>query len=218
MKPTSCLILLAFFFASTTAIAQRTIDGNKKEAIMEEMKAKLDLSDQQMAEWEELNQSIADKRSELMHDRGMSREDRRAAMQDLQAEREEGLSQILTEEQYDQYQEMKMTIREEASNRMAMKREELEQSLIDELQLSAEQQSSWKALNEKHRASMKEIGMNEELSREEKQAKIQVLQEEKHSELSQILSPEQMEKYEQMKEEAKGQFRSRKRTRRGRGQ
>lgn len=186
--------------------------------MLEKMKSELELSDQQVADWKALNETLSDQRRELMSDRDMSREDRMAAMQELRAEREAGLSDILSEEQYAKYEQMKMEAREEFSTRMQGRKAEMQQKVIEELELNDDQVTSWERLNEDYSTQQRDILTDGNLSREEKKAELQTLQNQKEADLGAILTEEQMRQYEQMKSEMKENRPKRKRLRRGRGQ
>jgi len=219
MKPTTWFLLAAFLLGTTaSALAQHTIKGKGQGDMLEKMKSELELSDQQVADWKALNETLSDQRRELMSDRDMSREDRMAAMQELRAEREAGLSDILSEEQYAKYEQMKMEAREEFSTRMQGRKAEMQQKVIEELELNDDQVTSWERLNEDYSTQQRDILTDGNLSREEKKAELQTLQNQKEADLGAILTEEQMRQYEQMKSEMKENRPKRKRLRRGRGQ
>ncbi len=215
MKQTTWFLVMSFLLITTTSsFAQRNVRGKD---VLDKMKTELNLSDQQVSDWKALNESLTDKRRDILSDEDMSREDRMAEMQKLQAEREAGVAEILTEEQYAQYEQMKLEIKEEASARMEARKDELEQKMIEELQLSEEQVTQWQNLNEEYKGFFQEIAADEGLSREEKMAEMKTLQEQKETDLAEILSDEQMSQYEKLKAEMKENRPKRKRMRQGRG-
>jgi periplasmic protein CpxP/Spy len=76
--------------------------------------------------------------------------------------------------------------------------------LVKELGLTADQQTQMKALNQDAKSQMQAIKNDSTLSREQKKEKIKAFRQEQMAKREAILTPDQKQKWEQMKAEHKG--------------
>ena len=72
----------------------------------------------------------------------------------------------------------------------------------DELKLSEDQNKKWHEIEEQFRSKMKSVRKDEALATEEKKEQLKTLNKERMEQINAVLTPEQRQKWNQMKKEA----------------
>ena len=177
MKKLKDVVLIAFLIAgfSTYGYAQNgkgcnNGDGQDYKQQRKTNIEKLNLSDEQEADFKEINKRYAEKSAKLRN------------------ERDEEIKKILTEEQYETYVEL----RKERGKRSSMNRQKME--CADRLNLTEEQQSKFREINRKYGQMAKEVRENGK-SWEENKKEFEKIREGKDGEMKSLLSEEQYEIY-----------------------
>ena len=107
MKKT-LLLMLAFAFVGTAAMAQMEQKDYKKEKMEwdNKVKAELKLSEDQIAKYEALNKEYDDKFSAIAQDANLSKDAQKEKKMELKKEKEAKLFEFLTPEQQTKYKEL----------------------------------------------------------------------------------------------------------------
>jgi Spy/CpxP family protein refolding chaperone len=104
---------------------------------------------------------------------------------------------------------------EKAGGERAEKARERMQEVTEKLGLTEAQKEKLKPIFQAQGEKMKELMGNADLSREQKMEKMKALREEFAPKFKEILTPEQFEKWEKMREEMRGKLGDRAKQRRG---
>ena len=123
MKKMKWIVAIAFGFMSATAFAQTAPspvnEGQKKEMRhhkghagmwkedVKEYKDQLNLSPEQVSQWEALNEANKTEMKALREDTKLAREDKKAQMELLREQKHSELQKILTQEQLAQYKALR---------------------------------------------------------------------------------------------------------------
>lgn len=184
------LLLLSMLTFSPELIAQQ----NSQSGIVNQ----LELSEDQASSVQQELQLHADKLKEIK-EADLKRKARRKANEEEQKRHEAALKQLMGEEQFSQYQNLKESF--SSKNRRGkgrgMNSEKMMQRLKQELELSSEQEQKMKALLEVQMGHMQDLrasGTSPEDMREE----MMLLREENNKKMAEILTDDQMTKYREM--------------------
>lgn len=209
------LILLTLISLSAVAHAQT----GQAADMVQGWKVRLNLTEDQTAKVKALVEQQVASLKTVAEQKKSGEADRQASMQALKQSRanlESGLDQILTPEQKQQLPAIKAQFQQHAQHRMAEQRVD---KLGETLGLNDGQKQKMIPIFARQIAEMSKE-MEAVQSASGRRAKMQAArqlkdtQEETNKELSQILSPDQMSKYEAMQEEQREQTRQRFRQRR----
>jgi len=85
--------------------------------LSEKAKTELDLSDEQLMQWEALNKSYGEMQKAVLQDESLSREEKQGKMAAIQAEKKDELTQILNEEQMEKWDAIKEEEKAKHQNR-----------------------------------------------------------------------------------------------------
>lgn len=83
---------------------------------------------------------------------------------------------------------------------------EMMKKMAEELKLTDDQKPKFEAIMKEQGEKMREVFQDQNLSREDKQAKMKELREANQAKIKAILTPEQAEKYEKMQSEMRARF------------
>jgi Spy/CpxP family protein refolding chaperone len=86
---------------------RKTARAEKKAKRSEKVKAKLALTDDQQQKLENVNKALTDEATRLRKDTRLSKDEKRAEMKKLRATHETSVKAILTEEQFQQWKQMR---------------------------------------------------------------------------------------------------------------
>jgi len=104
---------------------------------------------------------------------------------------------------------------EAARGERAEKARERVQEFVEKLGLNDSQKEKFRSLWQAQMEKMKEVFGNADLSREQKAEKMKAIREEFAPKFKEILTPEQFEKWQKMREEMRGKIGDRVKQRRG---
>lgn len=139
-----------------------------------------------------------------------NRDERRAKLQELNQATYDKITPILTPAQQKKHESVKKIIKERRSTQRGsrptpeMKGPALNdperrlKNLTNDLGLSEEQQAKVKPILEDEFAQLDKLKGNDSYNRDERRAKLQSLNRETYEKLKQVLTPEQLKKYEQI--------------------
>ena len=174
----------------------------------EGIRAKLNLSDEQKAQLQSFREEM---RAELeglraqVKDGSLSREDARASRRELLQGRREERRAIFTADQLEQLDQLRAERAESDRPRhrhRAARGHHRARHLLEQLELSVDQQTQLESLRQRHRAALEELKDSEDRSREGFKA----LRDQHRSDVAGILSAAQLEKLEQLKAERRARF------------
>lgn len=114
------------------------------------------------------------------------------------------------------YQEEEAEIQLSDENPEA-KKAAMKEKLVEELNLTAEQQEEWEDINQKYKPEYQALKEEAKASRERDKDKYKAVRQEHDAEIEEILTPEQIEKWNEMKKNGKKHMKKRMHERRGRG-
>lgn len=202
------LFTLIIAAASTGAFAQDSTRAGKRPVRHEHMKSvqeDLKLSDQQNTKVKEINKNYMAGIQELRKDTQLSKEDRKAKMDILNADRSTQFKNVLSADQYAKWE----------SNRTAMHKkmegmkDKHDRKMVrgkgkrggdkmhQELGLNQEQQQQLKTINTEFRDKATALRSNKDLSEDDKKSQFKQLREERDGKLKAALTSEQYEKIHQ---------------------
>ena len=120
MKMKKLIVMLGVIVAAHIVTAQDTNESskNRKEVKIEELKTRLDLTDEQVAQIKELREKYRPEIEAIKNDETKSRSDKMRATADIIDSREADMTQILNEQQM---MEMKVVRQEMQTQRKARK-------------------------------------------------------------------------------------------------
>lgn len=189
-------ILTILTIVVTVGLAAQPQKGGHGKGKGAEIKALLNLTDEQAKEMRAIHQEYKPELQEIRNS-GLSKTEKMEAFIILQEQVNYDVSGVLNEEQFSKYvafKEEKIKQRIEKGNK-----------LKKELDLTEEQAESLKSIKAKYKPEVQALKMNTELSREDKKAAYSEIRTTTDTEVQQVLSPEQYEKLQILKEERKAQ-------------
>ena len=215
MKSLKSLIVLGLIvMGSTASFAQeerkQKTPEEKAQRMTQKMSENLSLSEEQAAELEGVNIQFVNDLMAVKSDESMEKESKKAKLSELKTNHDSKLKEILTEEQYTQYEaaaEEKMAHREEkkrvsklpAKERAAEQTQKMTELLDD---LTPEQIDQISALNEKVEAKIEAIKSDDSMSKEKKREFIKGNRKDQMAVLKTILTEAQMQQYKAAKKGA----------------
>lgn len=177
----SLTVLVCISFAASMNAQEGKRGGKRGFALPQE----LNLTADQQKKVESVNTDFKAKMTELRSKSDLSREDRRAKMQELRKEHRDAINNILTPEQQTKLKELQSQREKEMSMRGKKHGKQMDKrgSQMKDLNLTDKQKQDIKALNEDYRSKTKELAQ-------------------KHREtLSNIYTPEQQAKLKEMRKD-----------------
>lgn len=162
----------------------------------------LDLTDEQRTSVMAIMQSHRERKNEL---RDMDREQRHEAMQLLKQDVRSDLSSVLTQEQLEKFDQIQAQRSERRQNRMR-KRGKRGEHLVNVLELTDEQRASVKAIMESRRDRKREL---RDMDHEQRHEAMQLIEQDIRSELANVLTPQQLAKFDDFKAHRSQRFKHR---------
>jgi Spy/CpxP family protein refolding chaperone len=150
--------------------------------------AKPQLSAEQKSQLRSLRNSERDQAAIIRNDQTLTAEQKQAKLKALRASTREQMKSVLTPEQ---------------QKAMAEHRAEVKASFAAKLGLTADQQSKLKDLRRSNREQRQAVLKNTTLTNEQKQAQLSQIRQATQAQLATILTPEQLEKFHQMRRHGK---------------
>jgi Spy/CpxP family protein refolding chaperone len=200
MKMKNAMFIVAMM-TSTVIFAQSKASDPGERAIRqtERMKSILLLDDAQYASIKGINQKYAEKHSAFRNADTADREQKQKTMRDLQRERENEISAVLSPEQktkWDAHKKEQMENRQKSTGKKSSTHGE---RMKTELALSDEQFNKVQELNGDFKNRVNQLRNSGEGDEARRKIEYQKIKTERDAALKNILSPEQYEKWNTMK-------------------
>lgn len=196
MKRKNILSLALFamlLFSSSMSFAQEDEKtANKKKEMIE----KLELSEEQQVQIEEITTFHKEKAKEIKANESLSDDEKKSQIKALRDENKAKVEEILTVEQRDQLKELKANHQQAKSS--DEKAEAKTKKMAEALDLTESQTEEVLNLNIRTINAIENIRSNESLSDKEKKDQSKSLKEAHKLEMETILNDEQFAKYEEM--------------------
>ena len=167
---------------------------------MQKMAQKLNLSQQQQDQLKPIFQSSRDQAKAIKNDTSLSADQKKEKLQALREQTKSQISGILTPEQQQQMAQMKSF----QKGKMEGRRGAMGKMMAEKLNLTQQQQDQLKPIMQKQREQAKAIWQDNSLSQDQKQQKMQALHQDTQSQVKAILTPDQQQQWEQMRQNFKG--------------
>lgn len=149
----------------------------------------LNLSDSQKQQLKPIFEQQHQQMQALRNNSALTSEQKKAQAQQIRQSTMAQVNGILTPEQQQQLKQR----RQEWAGRMA-----------ERLNLSESQKTQMQSIFQQHRAEMQAVQQDSTLTAEQKQAKRQQIRQEMRSQLNGVLTPEQQQQWQQMREHRRG--------------
>ena len=193
MKSTVIVLLLAFLTFGSMAQGSQKENRESKKA---EMKASLNLTEEQSKAWDDIHSSFKAQMETLKSKEGLSDDERRRAAKEVRAEQRTAILDLLTDEQ-------EVILNEQKRNHRKEKQKRHKQKMSEELQLTPEQEKQMKDVNQRYQEQIKAVKADESLTDEQKKSTIKNLKSEKKEVVKSLLTEEQQAKMEELKKNKK---------------
>ena len=156
---------------------------------------KLNLTDSQKEQMKAIRADFGKQLAELKKNDNISVKEYRSKMEALRNENKNKIQGVFTPEQKAQIEKMK----EEAKAKHAEQAKARAEKFKKDLNLSDEQSAKLSQLRDNTSAKMKALHENKSLSSEEKKEQFKALVKAQHEEFKAVLTPEQLQKMEELK-------------------
>jgi Spy/CpxP family protein refolding chaperone len=187
----STVLMLGVGLASAGVFAQQTGQTATSQApqvsaqsASTDTAGKLNLTPEQKKQLRELHQTARDQAAIIRHDNKLSAEEKMAKLHELRAATRDKMKTVLTPEQQQAW---------------AARREARRAKMAAKLGLTDDQQSKLKDLFQSAREQRKGVLTSATLTNEEKLAQLKQLRETQKAQLATILTPDQMQKFREMR-------------------
>lgn len=198
MKKIIASLLIAGTFILSAAAQKPDNDKNQKHHHENEMAMKdLNLTPAQQQEMKTNKENFKTQLDALNKNEGLSVKDAKDKRFALRKEQHEKMLSILTPEQKNKLAQRKTEREEDKGEKNAKKLDKLKMKL----NLTDEQVAKIKAGRATAQEKIKSIRDNKQLSRSEMKAQMMAVKEQNKNDMKSILTPEQANKWEQMKQE-----------------
>lgn len=167
-----------------------------RESKKAEMKASLNLTEEQSKAWDDIHSSFKAQMETLKSKEGLSDDERRRAAKEVRAEQRTAILDLLTDEQ-------EVILNEQKRNHRKEKQKRHKQKMSEELQLTPEQEKQMKDVNQRYQEQIKAVKADESLTDEQKKSTIKNLKSEKKEVVKSLLTEEQQAKMEELKKNKK---------------
>lgn len=199
------LLLLAFFAGSVSLGYAQTKPSND-----------LKLSEQQSQKLKDINKSFLNTAQDIRKNDALSKEDKKAKLESLQADRTGQIKSVLDAGQFEQWQKNQSANKEKMADLMEKRKgkegkkgagrmKDHSDATIKELGLTEKQGADLKSINMEYAAKAKELKDKTDLTQEQKKEQAKALKAERSAKLKTSLGDAQYEKYEALRKEAKGE-------------
>lgn len=172
------------FAQQTDQTAAAQAPGVSDQSASTGMAGKVNLSPEQKKQLRELRMSAHDQAAIIRHDSKLSAEEKMAKLQELRAATRDQMKAVLTPDQQKAWAERRATRHAE---------------MVAKLGLTDEQQSKLKDLFKSTREQRKSVLTSTTMTNDEKLAQLKQIRETKKTQLAAILTPDQMQKFREMR-------------------
>jgi Spy/CpxP family protein refolding chaperone len=160
---------------------------------------KLNLSQQQQDQLKPIFEKQREQAKAIKQDTSLNEEQKKQKFDALRQGTQTQVNAVLTPEQQQQWAQMK----EQGKQHMGERRGNMGARMAEKLNLSQQQQDQLKPIMEKQRAQAKAIWQDNSLSQDQKREKMQALHQESQTQINAILTPEQQQQMQQMRQNFK---------------
>ncbi len=196
------LLLLAFLAGSVSLGYAQTKPAND-----------LKLSEQQSQKLKDINKSFLASTQDIRKNDALSKEDKKAKIESLQADRTGQIKSVLDAGQFEQWQKNQSANKEKMADLMEKRKgkegkkgaggRDHSDATIKELGLTEKQGADLKSINKEYAGKAMELKNKTDLTKEEKKEQAKALKAERSAKLKASLGDAQYEKYEAMRKEGK---------------
>lgn len=175
--------------------------------------ADLKLSEQQSKKLQDINKSFLSSTQEIRKSNTLSKEDKKAKLESLQADRTGQIKTVLDASQFEQWQKNQSANKEKMAGLMEKRKgkegkktghvKDNSDETIKELGLTEKQGEDLKSINKEYAAKAKELKDKTDLTKEQKKEQVKALKAERSAKLKTSLGDAQYEKYEALRKDAK---------------
>ncbi|MRG46185.1 hypothetical protein GFS24_13770 [Chitinophaga sp. SYP-B3965] len=175
----------------------------------------LKLSEQQSKKLQDINRSYMASTSEIRKNDALSKEEKKAKVENLQADRTGQIKTVLDASQFEQWQKNQSASKEKMANLMEKRKgkegkkggrmKDNSDETIKELGLTEKQGEDLKSINKEFAAKAMELKGKTDLTKEQKKEQAKALKAERSAKLKTSLGDAQYEKYEALRKDAKGE-------------
>ncbi len=184
---------------TTTTTPQPGMHRGKHGDHMQMMAKKLNLTQQQQDQLKPIFQSTRDQAKAIKNDTTLSADQKQAKLKALHEQTKSQVNGILTPEQQQQMAQMRAFNKGKREGR----RGAMGQMMAQKLNLSAQQQDQLKPIMQKQRETAKSIWQDNSLTQDQKKQKMQALHQDTQAQVNAILTPDQQQQWQQMRENFK---------------
>ncbi|HWR17867.1 MAG TPA: hypothetical protein VN577_23765 [Terriglobales bacterium] len=163
------------------------------------MAKKLNLTQQQQDQLKPIFEQTRQQAQAIKNDSTLTQQQKQEKLKALRENTHSQVQTILTPEQQQQMSQM----REQRMERMKGARQQMGQRIAQKLNLTQQQQDQLKPIMDKQREQMQAIRTDSALTQAQKQEKMQALRQDTQTQVNAILTPEQQQQWQQMKENRK---------------
>lgn len=173
--------------------------------------ADLKLNEQQSKKLQDINKSFLSSTQQIRKDDALSKEDKKARLESLQADRTGQIKTVLDASQFEQWQKNQSANKEKMAGMMEKRKgkggkmKDHSNETIKALGLNEKQSADLTSINKEYGAKAKELRDNKDLTKEQKKEQAKALKAERSAKLKTSLGDAQYEKYEALKKEHKGE-------------
>ncbi len=193
--------LVLMMFLAFGASAQEKQDGprgkHKAKHHREHITKDLNLSDDQKQQLKVIKENQRTQMAELKKNENISVKELRDRKTSLAKEHKSAIEGILTPEQKTKIQEQRNKSMEKRQQMQAKRMEKMKKDLA----LTDAQSSKLKTMNESYKGKFESLKRNESLDRTAKKEQFQALKQQQKEELKNVLTPEQIQKFDEMKKD-----------------
>jgi Spy/CpxP family protein refolding chaperone len=132
----------------------------------------------------------------IRQDTSLSQDQKKQKIDALRQDSQAQIKGILTPEQQQQWEQMKA----QGKERMGEHRKDMAARMAEKLNLSAQQQEQLKPILQKQHEQAKAIWQDSALTKDQKKEKMQALRQQTKSQMDAVLTPEQQQQMEQMRQ------------------
>ncbi|SIO11031.1 hypothetical protein [Chitinophaga niabensis] len=174
----------------------------------------LKLSEQQSQKLKDINKSFLASTQDIRKNDALSKEDKKAKIESLQADRTGQIKSVLDAGQFEQWQKSQSANKEKMAGLMEKRKgkegkkgagRDHSDAAIKELGLTEKQGADLKSINKEYAAKAMELKNKADLTKEQKKEQAKALKAERSAKLKTSLGDAQYEKYEALRKEAKGE-------------
>jgi hypothetical protein len=183
-------------------------DGSHRNQV-EKMKTELSLNDEQYASIKSIDEKYREKHHALKKDSTLAKGSKSTEMKAIHKEREKEITSVLTKDQQEKWKTYQQAKAETRKANHKKEKAERTEKLKTALSLSDDQSSKMEKANQNFHQKMKALKKDRK-SKEKNMADFKKYRDEHETEIKAILTSEQFEKYETLKQEKRKEHKHRK--------